>query len=330
MTDRKDQTLNDMREDAAAWVERMRSPEAHAHAADFKAWAAGDAKRLETFAGMDRAWSDPDLWAALAEEAHTAQEHVPQNETPVKTERRLRQWASLRPAFAAAASIAVVVAASAIWLARQPDRYEVAYSTPAAQTLTQVLQDGTVIELNGRTALNLSMDKASREISLERGELFLTVAKDERPLVVTIGEATAMALGTQFNVDRREAATEVSVVEGVVEVRLGEARLTLRAGDVAEIGDRLVMTERPAIATVAWKSGWLEADSMTLATLVEELNRHSHTQIRIGDTETAQLPISGRFALTDITATLSAIAAVYNLEIDRMTDAIIINSKQDL
>src|SRR5690606_21916567 len=58
-----------------------------------------------------------------------------------------------------------------------------------------------------------------RVLNLESGEALFTVAKDsDRPFVVMAGEAVIVAVGTQFNIQRKLSDVVVSVVEGVVGV----------------------------------------------------------------------------------------------------------------
>ncbi|MEN6452656.1 MAG: FecR domain-containing protein [Prolixibacteraceae bacterium] len=89
------------------------------------------------------------------------------------------------------------------------------------------LPDGSVVFLNSGSSLRFSNRLAqSRERRVElKGEGYFQVAKDaERPFIVEVGDQLSIeALGTAFNVNAYEPASEIDVVliEGKVAVRAG-------------------------------------------------------------------------------------------------------------
>src|SRR5262249_1657976 len=75
-----------------------------------------------------------------------------------------------------------------------------------------VLADGSGLSLGGDTGVRVSFSKRSRQLTLVRGEAFFDVAKDRvRPFSVRAGEATLVAIGTQFNVRCNDDRVVVSV-----------------------------------------------------------------------------------------------------------------------
>jgi ferric-dicitrate binding protein FerR (iron transport regulator) len=93
------------------------------------------------------------------------------------------------------------------------------YITGIGEQRTAKLRDGSVIVLNTDTEVQVYFSKQLRNIRLLKGEALFMVEHDTaRPFIVSAGNASVRAVGTEFNVRRREQSTEVAVVEGVVQV----------------------------------------------------------------------------------------------------------------
>ena len=91
------------------------------------------------------------------------------------------------------------------------------------------LEDGSRIELNARSRLRVTYSKSLRTVELYDGQALFQVAKDaSRPFLVKSGEATVRAVGTQFDVYRKDDHTTVTVLEGRVAVYAPELREAAR------------------------------------------------------------------------------------------------------
>ena len=87
-----------------------------------------------------------------------------------------------------------------------------------------MLNDGSVVTLNTSSAIEVSLVKSHRTVTLLSGEALFQVAHDTlRPFEVKTGDTTIRAVGTQFDVDSRTAGTTVTVVEGKVAVFMAAA-----------------------------------------------------------------------------------------------------------
>src|SRR5581483_7239884 len=131
------------------------------------------------------------------------------------------------PALVAAALLIVSVGA---WvLMRVPTSFE----TEVGEQRSVVLQDGSVVTLNTSSHIDVDLRKDRRVIRLSRGEALFQVARDAtRPFDVVAGPVTVQAVGTEFNVDRRDARTTVTVVEG--QVRVSTQAASVPAGSAPE------------------------------------------------------------------------------------------------
>src|SRR5690606_33594553 len=118
--------------------------------------------------------------------------------------------------------------------------------------------------------------RSTRSVALDRGEAHFNVAKDpKRPFQVSAGVGTVTAVGTAFNVQRRQDAhVVVTVTEGIVEVAPiskdaesgGEASSTEERPDVLRVsrgeevsydaqGRSTPIRVAEVTAAIAWRDG---------------------------------------------------------------------------
>jgi len=120
------------------------------------------------------------------------------------------------PFFAAAAVAFAFVLGAAVWW--QAHRYPL-YTTDIGERRSITLLDGSTVDLNARSQLRVEFSDRERRVELLTGQALFQVAKDKaRPFTVRSGEATVRAVGTQFDVNRKDSGTTVTVLEGRVAV----------------------------------------------------------------------------------------------------------------
>jgi transmembrane sensor len=125
-----------------------------------------------------------------------------------------------RPFFAAAAVALAVVIGGAVWW--QAHRYPL-YATDIGERRSITLADGSTVDLNARSKLRIEFSSAERRVELVDGQALFQVAKDkQRPFIVHSGDATVRAVGTQFDVYRKDSGTTITVLEGRVAVYSSE------------------------------------------------------------------------------------------------------------
>lgn len=194
--------------------------------------------------------------------------------------------------------------------------------TGHGERLDHRLPDGSLLQLNSDTALNIRYDDAVRSIELLRGELFIETASDplRRPFRVLTPQGVIEALGTRFAVHDQGPATRVDVFEGRV-------RLSPQAGEVAPLvlepgqRSRLAIDHLEAVTSAnpdatAWRDGLLVASRMRLDDFIDELNRYSRSPL-IVSADAAGLLLSGSYPLADIDLVLRTVARVLPLQVER-------------
>jgi transmembrane sensor len=74
-----------------------------------------------------------------------------------------------------------------------------------------------------------------------------------------------------------------------------------------------------------WRSGWLETDGVTLARLVERLNRASPTPITITDPALGRQRVAGRFRLDEPQVLVRNLALVHGFAVRETPSGLVLS-----
>ena len=302
------------RQQAAVWAARRLDAGDHQDAA-FETWKSADPAHGQAFDQVWRAGQDP----ALAEAMRLSEQRrgVP---------RRAARWTVL-----AGGLVACGLAAFVAW--PQIQLMTVAplvLQTAPGQHRVATLADGTQVTLDGATRLEVRLGTQRRQVELVRGEAFFDVAHDtRRPFTVKAPEGSARVLGTAFDLERGEGRLELSVRRG--RVRLAPTGLIHRTAELT-MGQRAFAKEGRLSAVRAfdlhaddWRSGWLETDGVTLARLVERLNRASTTPITIADPVLGRQRVAGRFRLDEPQVLVRNLALMHGFNVRQTSDGLVLS-----
>jgi transmembrane sensor len=157
------------------------------------------------------------------------------------------------------------------------------YVTPVGEQRNIKLADGSFVYLNTRSRVKVDYSQERRDVRLLEGEaLFVVARQPARPFRVLTDSTVIQAVGTQFNVYRRNEGTTVSVIEG--QVKLARSDALLSAGEQVDVmDDGRVSRERADDVgnSIAWRQRRLVFNSDTLADIAHEFNRYNRMQIRV-------------------------------------------------
>jgi transmembrane sensor len=181
------------------------------------------------------------------------------------------------------------------------------------------LDDGSQLQMNTATALNIRYSPKLRELQLLSGEIFVETAHDvqTRPFVVHTQEGSIRALGTRFIVSREADQTRVCVLEHAVEVRTAAMSPAVRvdAGQQLVFRQREVGIVQPVSAQAdGWTRGMLVVTDWRLADLIAELQRYRPGYLGC-DPAVADLRISGAFHLGNIDTILENLSSTLPVRI---------------
>jgi transmembrane sensor len=216
------------------------------------------------------------------------------------------------------------------------------YVTEVGEQRVISLPDGSGIELNARSRLRVRYTESARTIDLIEGQALFRVAKNaQRPFIVRSGETAVRAVGTQFDVYRKDSGTTVTVLEGQVAVLRGSPatdgapadatppRILVSAGE--QFTDASEPDARPHRANVSAATAWTQRrlvfESTPLTEVAEEFNRYNERRLAVRNAQLAEFLVSGVFSSTDPTSLLRFLRAQPGISVEENEREIIITAK---
>jgi transmembrane sensor len=304
--------------DAAAWIARLqRADRTQATEAAFHEWLK-DPAHARAFARVG------DLWEIIPGAAQLSAARAPPVREPLLREPQVRR---LLVAASVAASLAVGIAMYLAWLP--------AYRTAIGQQQVVTLADDTRVALNTDSHLTVNYSARERRVQLDRGEALFEVTKNkDRAFIVQVGDTEVRAVGTKFDVRRRDGQVIVVLLEGRVEITNRSQSLpkpvvvaTLTPGERLTFGadEGVAAVDHPNVdATLAWRRGEVMLDDTPLSEAVAEMNRYARVPVALGDPALESLRVSGVFESQSVFEFAESVAALHHLQIERQGNALIL------
>jgi transmembrane sensor len=343
---------------ASQWVEILRDPSAEQRIA-FIAWLKESPRNVRDFLLMLTV--DQALDGIDARHAHDIQELVAAASGRIVEFPRpfvRRPIASSPPRRWKAASLAAAVAAASLVAAFLWNRHSsqwTQFETAAGEQRAFELEDGSVIHLNTGSSAAIRFSAHARDVRLMKGEALFRVHHDaQRPFSVFTRDAVIQAVGTQFDVYERRDGTEVSVIEGRVNVRAApEAELPAAAPDAAvparaaarthpaaglivhssegvkinHFGDVSAPAAVDVAEAVAWRERRLIFREQRLDVIAEQFNRYSRKQIRLDGAQLGTRLYTGVFDADDVESLAQILARDPQLAVESTEQAVIVKAR---
>jgi transmembrane sensor len=325
-------------EEAAQWLVERDRGFTPIREREFKTWLRADRRHAVAFDALDATWE------LMGEMQRTT------GEPAQPLDRRRIAWLPMSLAAAAALAIA--------WLGWDAARnkpsgprapYELAAATEVGAQRQLDLPDGSIVQLNTDSAVEVHYEKAERRVRLVRGEAYFTVARNQqRPFIVNAGGVDVRVMGTVFNLRLRPDAVDVLVTEGKVRVA-PSADLTrdvssVPAEPLSELtaGHKVSIELRaPAVAptapvevspveirqALAWQAQRLEFDATPLRDIVAEFNRYNRHKLVIDDERLSAKRFGGTFPAADYETFVRMLQADFGITSERRNEATLLRLK---
>lgn len=208
------------------------------------------------------------------------------------------------------------------WQGYQVSPWSADYVTQVGQRRQLILADGSLLDLNTDTRVDVRFDAGRRLIQLHQGEILVETAKDARPLSVQTAQGQVLALGTRFSVRQGEGLSQVMVAADAVEVRPALASrqaVRVEAGQGLNFSAQGAGPLRAMPADIqAWTQGMLVAVDWRLDDLLAELSRYRPGYLGCA-TEIGGMRLSGAFNLDDSESALASLQDALPIHIHRLT-----------
>ena len=301
---------------AALWVTRLHDePVAPETRAAFERWRAADPMHAHAYDEAER------LWIGLGAIEQAAPDRIVAARAAAQRVRRTRQT---RRALLGAG--ALCAAGVLIWIGLDrspiaPQAPTVEWHTARGERKTIRLPDGSRLDLDADSQVQMRFGSAVRELRLVRGQAAFAVAHgDPRPFEVAAGNERIRDIGTEFGVLLDADQVSVTVRDGAVELQAAAdtpaATLTrgerLRCGGDGRCGAR---EHVDAEAAFAWREGRLVFRGEPLEQVLATLARYHGVRLTVGSPQVAAMRVSGSFPSDDLKLALDTIAATLPVHI---------------
>jgi len=325
-------TQEQIQEQASLWVSRMDRGLSQQEKQELVAWINQNRRHHETLLSLASLWDDLSVLNELS------------GIFPLE---KVYKRQSIVPSLAIAASMLLVVVTSSSLLLgfdpasifHQKTLYSVKYyQTKIGEQATFPMPDGTSVQLNTDSKIELAYTANHRKLTLLKGEARFDVAKDKtRPFTVVSGTQSFTALGTIFNVQKNnERNMELVVTEGKVLISKS-SELTKDVADnfeelttlplmssIVASGQKAIIENSHAMPIqkisldqvqrdLAWQQGMLIFNGEPLAKALKEVSRYTDTHFEISDDSIANLKVAGYFKAGDIDGLLQSLNVNFNI-----------------
>jgi len=332
-------TKEQIQEQACLWISRMDRGLSPTEQRELVIWCNQNAKHHSPLLEMASYWDDVSVLNELS------------GLFPLeKVKKSNNKFAAI--ALAASAAIISLLSTNALidqsFLPFIPSLHEQALTqtqtlkTPIGEQNSFTMSDGTHIQLNTNSIVEIAYTSTFRQLTLVQGEARFDVAKDKsRPFTVISGEKSFTALGTIFNVRKRDdREMELMVTEGRVLITKASETLEVIKQTLLTTNKNTQKSEFPGILVVsgekaiiakhvetpvkkvsldqvqrdlAWQQGMLIFDGEPLSSALAEVSRYTSNQFEVSDPKIANIKVSGYFKANDVDGLLASLKSNFNI-----------------
>ena len=306
-----------VRDEAARWFVRLQEPLISADEQQrFDAWLNQHPQHRDEFQSLQGLWTAADLLPA------------PRLKALVETPSTRRERRPLLRYAVAASVLAVALGLGLFSGLNHPGGYHAEFATALGERKHVALPDGSVIDLNSRSRLQVRFEQDRRLIELSEGEAMFSVQHDTaRPFVVEAGSGKVTVTGTRFDVRRDLAQTRVAVEQGTVKVQGRNAPDNTFINLTAGLGTHVDAEGKVAAAyavnpveLTAWRSGKLVFNNASLSEVVAEVSRYRDKPLKVANATVANLRLTSVFKSDNTDALLKALPNILSVAVRTLAD----------
>lgn len=312
-------------EEAEAWVVKLRSDNVSVEDKEkFSIWLNHSDAHVKTFDKTLALWESLSAVSYIPESTFDDDQPVPQSSLDsIKSQPNFMVSIKSWQVALACATVCLFSLLTYNWLQPTSEPSTERYATAKGELLSVELADGSMVELNTETVLDVLYTRDTRNLTLVSGEAYFSVASNkQRPFVVSFGNGSATAVGTAFNIYSKPSGTSVTVTEGIVDVKEPAELAVPKPESTRVVANQQVKIGRRGVGPVknidtsrslAWRESTIIFRDTPLATAIGELNRYLDRPVDIADSGISDLNVSGTFSLKSPVETLDAITTAFNL-----------------
>jgi transmembrane sensor len=293
-------------EQASQWVSLLHDgdcpPEKYS---DFQAWLTKSPLHQQAYQEVEA------FWQQMGNLENFAKPQLESARNYVRYAQTKQSWHPRQSLALAASVLLATIAFPLIQLCLDNGNYR----TAKGEQAHILLNDGSRIDLNTDTKVNVSYTFFNRKVTLEQGEALFTIKHDaDKPFEVAAAGGVIRDIGTQFNVYKQGKKVAVTVLEGEVSVTQRQANplQMLTAGmqlTYSQDGQNLLVSNSDLDDITAWRKGNLVFKGQRLEVVLQQLSRYHNVKLSTENVKLAALKVSGSFPTGDLNLSLKTIAA---------------------
>lgn len=316
----------DVRQEAIAWLARLRGADGNADHKAFEDWYAADPRHADIYDDVLTNWD------AMAAAGKTPAAHGRRKKARSATS-RVMGWGAVAAAIAGAL---LLIPGSPLSLSGPAGSgHTTQLVSQVGEIRTMDLPDGSQVTLDTDSRLAILYSDDERRLRLDSGRARFRVAHgDPRAFLVEAGTTEVIAHGTVFDVAVSGPRVAVALIEGSVEVRQPAPDALPKALSATTLspGQRLLVAEgskpQPLKSEeLRWASGMLSFSDTQVGEVAEAANRYSSVKILIADQEVAQLRFTGTFDPRKPDAFALSLASMFGLTVTPTGDGSLLLSR---
>jgi transmembrane sensor len=243
-----------------------------------------------------------------------------------------RNLAPSRRRWVIATGLAAAAAVGVIWLgtpvpapAPSTQFAAVTVTAPAGARRAIVLPDRSRVMIDAKSSIRIAFTPRERRVILTGGRAYFDVRHATTPFVVQAGGGEVLDLGTRFVVETSEQRTQVSLVEGAVQVRsdADSRAVAPRPGETVSFGKGSdAVSPRATIGDPRdWVTGRLTFDATPLPDALRTLSRYTaHPIVADGALGRSNRRVTGVFLIARSAEFADTVATALDLAVERDRD----------
>ncbi len=304
-------SISSASEQALEWFTRLEDTPVKASVQlEFLNWCAENPENKQAYDKISELWGSEVFVQALKIE----EQRINHNK-PVKARRFM-------PGLAIAATLLIGV--WGIFQSNMLQRLSADQYTTVGQQHTMILSDGSSVILDTDSAISVSYNQHSRNVTLLAGRAFFNVLPDtHRPFIVNTDEERIRVVGTRFTVNS-ETNKPLTVQQGKVAYRPNNSNneITVIAGEHLQKIQNLpdVIKTDPSTSVFAWTDGRIKFDNQSLAEIIAEIDRYQPGLILISKPSLTSIRVSGNYKLKNADKIITALAKVTGAKVIQLSN----------
>lgn len=225
----------------------------------------------------------------------------------------------------------VVLGAGGLWAYHQwsatPDQVLATHQN----TETLLLADQSVAVLYHETVLSYpeKFTNSTREVSMERGEAFFTIAPDkDHPFIIHTRAGDVRVVGTAFNLAVAGDQLEVGVSEGKVMVISSKDTAYVTAGITARMRDQVIEVADSVDANAwAYATHRLIFSATPLEQVLRVVEKTYHQPVNVSNSQIKRCTLTGTFDNVSAEKLLTFVAESLNLSLTKNGNGFILQGE---